>query len=156
VRAYYRARQRLPETTRHLWGAGAYAVSRAGHDRFAAFPDLVADDLFVDALFEPGEKAVVDTEPVVVRTPRDLRSLLAVLRRTYSGNAELGAAALPAVHAPATTGRTVREVVTSATTLPRAVDAAVYTALVVLGRLPSGQPAGVWERDDSSREGTAA
>ena len=89
VRAYYRARLRLPANTTALWGAGCYAMSRAGRSRFGHFPGLVADDYFVDTLFDPHEKRVVDVEPVVVRSPRTSRALGRVLRRTYGGNAEL-------------------------------------------------------------------
>jgi hypothetical protein len=152
VRAYYRARGRLPETARHLWGAGAYALSERGHARFAAFPDVVADDLFVDSLFSPGEIRIVETDPVVVRTPRDLRGLLAVLRRTSRGNAQLAATSRGI---PATTTQVVRQLVGSARTPVALVDAAVYAALVVVGRLQARRGGATWDRDESSR-GVAA
>lgn len=165
VRAFYRARGRLPGTSAHLWGAGVYGVSRAGHDAFATFPALVADDLFVDRVFAPSEKTVVDTDPVVVRTPRDLSSLLAVLRRTTAGNRELASYAAPvpqpsrsagsarsarsAAPAPGTQGRTVRQLLASATSPARLLDACVYAALVTAARVPTGTVG--WARDESSR-----
>jgi exopolysaccharide biosynthesis WecB/TagA/CpsF family protein len=145
VRAYYRARQRLPETTQHLWGAGAYALSRSGHERFSAFPDLVADDLFVDSLFAEAEKRVVDTDPVVVRTPRDLRGLMAVLRRTYRGNRELTG------QSPATTSRTLRELAGSVRDAASLLDAVVYASLAVAGRHRASGPGARWDRDETSR-----
>ncbi|WP_084540945.1 WecB/TagA/CpsF family glycosyltransferase [Nocardioides alkalitolerans] len=149
VRAFYRARGRLPETGSHLWGAGVYGVSRAGHDAFATFPALVADDLFVDQMFSPAQKTVVDTDPVVVRTPRDLASLLTVLRRTTTGNRELAGHGVQPAHAESTLGRTLRQLVTSATSPDRLVDAAVYAALVAAARVPARQAG--WGRDESSR-----
>ena len=157
VRSYYRARRRLPGTNRSLWGAGAYALSEKGRDRFGEFPALTADDLFVDTLFDEDEVRVVDTLPVVVRTPRDLPGLLAVLRRTYRGNAEL----LRAVGEPAATGRAPRrrapggmvgQLARSVTGPRSAVDAVVYATLAVAARLLRRRTTAVgWERDVSSR-----
>ena len=134
VRSYYRARQRIPESDKHLWGAGAYAVSKAGHDRLGRFPDVTADDMFVDSLFAPEEIAIVDTEPVRVRTPRDVPSLMAILRRTYSGNAEI--ASTYRDHPPRrrrTTTSTARGLI--AATAGPVVDSVVYLGLVSAGRI---------------------
>ena len=97
VRAYYRARRRLPSTQRALWGAGVFALSERGHDRLGEFPDVTADDYFVDQLFSVEEKMIVPTPPVHVRTPRTTASLLKILRRNVRGPAEqrASAAALP-------------------------------------------------------------
>lgn len=145
VRSYYRARRRLPGTTGSLWGAGAYALTEKGRARFGEFPPVTADDLFVDSLFGPDETQVIDTVPVVVRAPRDLTGLLAVLRRTYRGNAELSVR---------TTSRgTLSELVRSATGPRRAVDAATYAALALTARVLRRRPtAAPWERDSSSRQ----
>ncbi|MEQ6902942.1 glycosyltransferase [Nocardioides sp. YIM 152588] len=153
VRSFYRARERLPECEQHLWGAGVYALSRSGHDRFGAFPALVADDLFVDAQFAPHEVEIVPCPPVLVRTPRDVASLLAVLRRTYAGNAEhvSDASATGGTAAEATTARTARQLVVSA--LQPVADSAVYAGMVTASRISSARRnGGSWERDDSSRE----
>ena len=89
VRSYYRARTRMPQLHSSLWGGGCYAVNSAGHQRFGQFPNVVGDDLFVDATFTSDEKLIVAIDPVVVRTPRRPTDLVAVLRRTYRGNAQL-------------------------------------------------------------------
>ena len=86
VRAYYRARGRITGAEPVLWGAGAYAVGRAGHARFEEFPPLIADDLWIDLQFEQSEKQVLPTTPVRVRTPKTAQDLLATLRRTHRGN----------------------------------------------------------------------
>ena len=54
VRSYYRARSRVPAVLGSLWGAGVYGLSESGRGRFGAFPDVVADDLWVDRLFAAG------------------------------------------------------------------------------------------------------
>ena len=76
VRSYYRARSRVPALLESLWGAGVYGLSEAGRSRFGAFPDVVADDLWVDRQFAPGEIEIVDCAPVVVAVPRRARDLV--------------------------------------------------------------------------------
>lgn len=146
VRAYFRARERISVMHEHLWGAGVYALNREGHARLGSFPELVSDDLWVDSLFDDTEKAVVDTEPVVVRCPRDGRSLLAVLRRVYRGNREQehGSADAP-------TGLfRLLQTVKGPSSL---VDAGVYLYYAIRGRRHARKSEISWERDDSSRVG---
>src|SRR5262249_16927726 len=89
VRRYYRARRRIPQHKLAMWGSGAYGLSRDGHQRFGAFPMVTGHDLYVDTRFDADEKAVVSTDPAVVKTPVDAKSLLATLRRSHRGGAEL-------------------------------------------------------------------
>ena len=152
VRRYFRARSQIPAVLGSLWGAGVYGLSAAGRARFSAFPDLVADDLWVDQLFQPHEIEIVDCEPVTVTTPRSTRGLLAVLRRTYRGKAEHHA--VNADSARETASDTARDVGRLARSGPAGlVDAAAYTGLVVAARVSSRivQQRRHWERDDTSR-----
>jgi len=146
VRAYYRARSRVPSLHRAMWGAGCYALSRAGHARLGAFPDAIGDDLWVDRLFEASEKAVVAVEPVVVRTPRTLPALLAVTRRAARGSAE----AAPGGVDGSTVRTTLDELARSVRGPRTALDACVYLAVAALARFGRARPGG-WERDDTSR-----
>ncbi|WP_227878643.1 WecB/TagA/CpsF family glycosyltransferase [Arthrobacter dokdonensis] len=164
VRSFYRARRRIFNDRVSLWGAGAYALSERGHERLGIFPNVTADDLLVDQLFSASEKAVLDTPPTQIRTPRDLAGLSAVLRRTYRGKAELldaiaetpDASVPPASRAKERTIQTVRRLAESATSPVSVFDAAVYTALVTAARLSlnlnrHSTATNVWERDESSR-----
>ncbi|MER2135252.1 MAG: WecB/TagA/CpsF family glycosyltransferase [Arthrobacter sp.] len=148
VRSYYRARRHLPGTRQALWGAGAYALSAEAGERLGLLPAVVADDLYVERFFPAEEKTVLDCPPVLVRLPRDVPGLLAVLRRTYRGNAEQGALGSTTLASAAGILGAVRG--------PRsAFDAAVYTAFTVAGRrlaAAAGPDAG-WERDESTRTG---
>ncbi|MDP9934152.1 glycosyltransferase [Paenarthrobacter nicotinovorans] len=146
VRAYYRARGRIPSNSSGLWGAGAYALNRAGHERLGSFPSVTGDDYYVDRLFSAQEKIVLPTEPVVVRTPRTSAALLSVLRRTYRGNAEQDLAS-----GGVTSGRTVRELLSSVRGPWTAFDAAVYVAFAGAGRRKMRRSSGAWERDNTSR-----
>ncbi|AXJ09250.1 glycosyltransferase [Arthrobacter sp. PM3] len=146
IHAYYGTRRRLPSTHNGLWSAGAYGLCKAGHERFAEFPDVVGDDLFVDRLFSPAEKAVLNVEPVVVRPPRTPSAQLAVLNRVYRGNTQQNRA-----EGRRSTARdTLQEVVRSIRGPLSAVNAAVYLGFAVAGRRGAA-PAGGWERDESSR-----
>jgi glycosyltransferase involved in cell wall biosynthesis len=152
VRRYYRARAQIPAVLGSLWGAGVYALSAAGRARFTEFPDLVADDLWIDQLFEPPEVEIVDCPPVTVTTPRHTRDLLNVLRRTYRGKAEHQTVNTDT--ARETQGDTARDVMRLARRGPAGlVDAATYTGLVVTARLAQRLSRDdTWERDESSRE----
>lgn len=153
VRAFSRARLRMPETNRSLWGAGAYAVTEAGHDRFGSFPDVTADDLFVDLQFAAGEKTVAVTPPVRVRTPRNTASLIAVLRRTYRGQAEIRRSAGLVRHPEGaqTTGRTARGIFAGVSGPLSLVDAIVCAGLTGWARLGARRAGTRWERDESTR-----
>ena len=151
VRSYYRARGRIPQHKLAMWGAGAYGLSAKGHQRFGVFPMVTGDDFYVDTQFDADEKAVVATEPSVVKTPADAKSLLAILRRSHRGNTELSADG----HGPdarmRNTGLDTAVAVVRATRGPQsAVDAAVYVGMAFAKRWTVGQ-AQVWERDESSR-----
>lgn len=166
VRAYFRARQRIPAFSKALWGAGVYGVSETGHARFGTFPAVTADDLLIDNLFGAYEKAVVNGPPVRVRTPRTASTLLAVLTRVHRGNSELarqdlhdrGKRADDAVSSP---GRTLFALVTSVRGPVSALDTAAYVAFTTVARAQvlarsAARPArggrqGAWERDESSR-----
>lgn len=160
VRRYFRARQRMPSLQRGLWGAGVYGLSAAGRARFGTFPDVTADDLWIDLLFERAEIEIVDCEPVVVAVPHRTRDLAHVLRRAYRGKAENGLGFRGANRARETTGATLRDIRRLALSGPAAaLDAAIYAsfaAAVRLGRAVEtavGTPAASdrWERDESSR-----
>ena len=157
VRSYYRARSRVPAVLGSLWGAGVYGLSAAGRRRFATFPDIVADDLWVDRHFGSGEVEIVECPPVVVTAPRRSRDLVRVLRRTYFGKGEAASSPDSASRSPETAAFALRDLGRLAALGPAAaLDVATYAAFAVGGRLAVsvGSPAGDgWGRDDSSRTG---
>lgn len=147
VRAYYRARSRMPGSSAALWGAGVYALTREGLARVGALPPVTADDVYVDARLHPHEKRMPPLAPVRVRVPRTASALLATLVRVRRGPAQQGV----------DTGRsTLGELVRTATDPARAWDAAVYAAFALAARRRAAEPAAVrWERDASTRATTA-
>jgi exopolysaccharide biosynthesis WecB/TagA/CpsF family protein len=152
VNAFYRARRRIPGTNASLWGAGAYGLSQAGRGRFAEFPAVTADDLFIDQQFAAHEKSVLPTIPVQVKTPRSLSALLAILRRNYRGQQQL----VRQEQATSTTRSTLAQLANSVSGPRSGLDALIYASLVVLARSsmkPGSQRETVrWERDETSRQ----
>ena len=143
VRAYYRARTRIPALNDCLWGGGVYGLSEIGHARMGQFPLVTADDYFVDCLFDQTEKQVLPTQPVLVRTPLTASALLRTLRRVYRGVKEQSG--------PTSTTRvTVSQLLASVRGPLSAFDAGVYASFAVVGRLRSARSA-LWERDESAR-----
>ena len=159
VRRYYRARSQVPAVMGSIWGAGVYGLSAAGRARFGDYPDLVADDLFVDQCFRRDEIDIIGDEPVVVMAPAHYRDLLKVMRRAYRGAAETQAtekSATQAAHARPTTPTTLRDVLRLCRSLSGCVDAATYAFVAISARayIALGRSAR-WERDESSRTVTA-
>lgn len=153
VRAFYDVRRDLPSLRSALYGAGVYALSSRARARFDAFPDLVADDLFAARVVGVDETQVAECPPVVVRVPRDTRSLVRTLARVYRGNAEL-AGAMPELGASSTSA-TSRELIGLCRSPRRWAQVATYVALVVAGRVAARRSDGLWERDSSSRTASA-
>lgn len=93
VKAYFAINDRLPVFRTGLFGRGLIALSETGRARFAAFPVMIADDLFVDAQFGEHERVVAADVEIVVAAPRTTRSLIERLVRVRRGNGQLRAAA---------------------------------------------------------------
>ena len=148
VRAYYRARARIPGPRRRLWGAGAYATNQAGHGRFGRFAPVTADDSWFDGHFAHDEKRIVDAAATVVHTPRDVATLLGLLARQRRGYVDLQIASGASERS--------RALLSSVRGPRSALDALCYVALTLAARLrrhpatadPTATP---WERDGSSR-----
>lgn len=150
VRRWYAVRERLPSISSALWGAGVYAMSEQGRARFDVFPDIVSDDLFVDRLFSGEEVVIVDTEPVIVTTPRRVADLLRILQRSYRTQSDV-----LEDEAGVSSGQRgqLRDLLGLVRSDPRRlVDVGVYVAVVVTARIRARRrPTVAWERDTSSR-----
>lgn len=88
VRSYYAIWRRLGVIDSSLCGSGVYAMSREGRARFGAFPNVVADDLFVDQRFGSTERAMV-YPGVSYHAPMSTRALVHRKTRGFAGNIEL-------------------------------------------------------------------
>lgn len=148
VRSFFRALGELPYLADDLIGNGVYVLSQHGRSRFADFPGITADDLFIRNLFSPEERAAVPGSWFRVHPPRTLRGLLAIRERTYRGNAEYAAQGFE-TRAEVTRDRS--RLISGARRRP--FDMAVFVAVNVaaMARLRLRRRPVAWERDDSGR-----
>ncbi|WP_353988183.1 glycosyltransferase [Ruicaihuangia caeni] len=162
VRRWYAVRERLPSISHALWGAGCYALSVEGRDRFDEFPDILSDDLFIDDLFTRDEITIVPTDPVVVRAPGRAADLVRILRRSYRSQHEVmegtgrSAAAADGVGGRVSAGQRgqLHDLAQLLRREPwRVADAGIYVAVVLYSRVRArlSTPTVHWERDESSR-----
>jgi len=156
VRAFYDVWLRMPWTREGMIGVGVYALAEQGRRRFASFPDVVADDGFVRALFAPGERVRVDGARVRVAPPATLADLVRVKARSRFGGYQLWRARPDLAARERRTkeyARAWRSIAARPWLWPRA---AVYlwvgarARLLARRRIRAGA-APVWERDESSR-----
>jgi glycosyltransferase involved in cell wall biosynthesis len=154
-RAYFAIWQRLGYATVHTLGSGVYGLSAAGRARFEQFPDIIADDGFVYALFSPAERVNPPGATFVLRAPHTLRATIRRRVRIAAGNLELKAKLGMSMDVPGPGfSQVLRE-------HPRLIPAGVvYAATNSLAkyqarkRLSTG--AGVsWNRDRSWQEGSS-
>jgi len=153
VRSFYRTYLALPYLRDGLVGAGCYALNAAGRARFGRFPELTADDLFVQGCFAADERRTSSASSFEVRAPRTLRGLLAVRTRTYLGNAEAVQAGLAGSMAASRSGSLAALAALVRADPRRALDALVYVAINLLAQRRARRrgTAGAWLRDESSR-----
>lgn len=157
VRSFYRAFQSLPYAGNALVGLGVYAMSATGRARFGAFPDVVADDLFVSRHFADAERLVLADHTFTVEAPHDLRSLIRVRTRVAAGNAGLthgvGAGVKPEADLSSSGGHTAQALITLCLQHPGSTrDALTYVLVTALARWGARRPpTGVWLTDTSTR-----
>jgi len=89
VRQYYRVwEQSEYRATGHV-GSGLYVLSRTGRSRFGRFPNVIADDRFVQQLFSTDERVTVGEHTFTVAAPRTFHALLNRATRIAAGNRQL-------------------------------------------------------------------
>lgn len=155
VRAYFSINQRLPVFRNGLFGRGMITVSEEGRRRFGEFPELIADDLFLDSQFSDDEKAEAAAVEVAVETPFTTGDLLRRLVRVRRGNAELRTALaggdLQRQVRPSDRFAWLREVARE----PRlALSGLAYAAITTVAALRARRAPATgreWGRDESTR-----
>jgi len=89
VRWYYDVWTKLPYLKQGIIGAGVYALSKKGRERFVDFPDIINDDGYVRALIEPGRRTALESSVSHVNAPRDVRSMIIIKTRSRMGEKQL-------------------------------------------------------------------
>jgi glycosyltransferase involved in cell wall biosynthesis len=89
IRSFYRVWEHTSFRRLGHVGSGVYMLSRAGRERFARFPDVVADDRFVQVQFAPDERLTAHDLTFTVAAPKTLRAHVRRATRIQAGNREL-------------------------------------------------------------------
>lgn len=89
ARAYQRVWAMTDYRLENHTGSGVYGLSEAGRARFGAFPDVIADDLYVRLLFAPSERRICRGAPFTMRAPRTARAQVRRLARAMAGELQL-------------------------------------------------------------------
>lgn len=159
VRAYYAIWLALPYCRQGMMGAGVYALSEEGRRRFDEFPDLIADDGYVRALFKEHERGSVEGAFAKVRAPVSLRWLVKIKTRSRLGQMQL-AVRFPELVANEEKAYAsgIGKVLMNPLKWPAG---AVYFYVALVSRiLAKRQLPGIsdyrWEKDESSRQEAAA
>lgn len=160
VRAYFAINNRLPAFQKGLFGRGMIALSAEGRARFDRFPNMVADDLFLDSLFAEDEKICLAEVVTTVAAPLRTRDLLMRLVRVRRGNAAMRNAArsstLPIEVRAADRAAWLRDVVLPE---PRLAAAGLaYVAITLVAALLANRSRHddtTWQRDESTRSRAA-
>ena len=154
VRAYFSINEKLPAFADGLFGRGMIALSAEGRSRFDTFPELIADDLFLDSLFSADEKGTATAVEVVIEAPVTVGDLMRRLVRVRRGNAQMRAAAEAGeVVAPVRSSDRrawLRIVAREFRLVPAAVPYAAIT-LIASWRARRSASSSDWGRDDSTR-----
>ena len=156
IRLFYRTWSQLPYLSTDAIGNGLYGLSARGRARFTEFPDVIADDLFVQGLFDAAERRTVADRTFRIHTPRTLKGLLAVRTRAYRGNRQLDQRGLRGSMARDNASSGGRALIAHLAKHPHDIPVAVPYVLVNVvaqrrARRADRSPPGLWERDDSSR-----
>lgn len=159
VRAYSSINERLPAFTDGLFGRGMIALSSEGRARFELFPEMVADDLFLDSLFSVDEKVTVPTVEVVVEAPFTTGDLMRRLVRVRRGNIQMREAARSGEVELSVRTSDKRAWLRVVAREPRLIVAAIpYVAITLVASRRARRTASTveWGRDESTRERSAA
>lgn len=158
VASYYRARTRIPSLHSALWGAGVYALNKVGHESIGGqFPNVIGDDLFVDSHIDPQQKAILETQPVIVRTPQRPTDLIRVLRRNHQANTQYfrreGTDESAERVSDSTKLKTLRNIGHSLHGPHSMLDALIFLAFATISRVSFARrdSTHLWQRDESSR-----
>lgn len=159
VRAYYDIWLALPYCKSGMLGAGVYALSEQGRQRFGQFPDLIADDGYVRALFKEHERGTAEGAHSIVRAPASLYWLVKIKRRSRLGQMELAARFPELISNEVKDYRgALRDVLRNPLKWPKL---AVYLYVNLMSRMAArrrmaGPMHNRWEKDLSTRQGGRA
>jgi glycosyltransferase involved in cell wall biosynthesis len=89
VKAFYKVWTELPYYQSGMIGCGVYGLSKEGRMRFETWPDIIADDGYIRAMFTGQERALCPEATVMVNIPKTIMQLIRVKTRSRLGRYQL-------------------------------------------------------------------
>jgi glycosyltransferase involved in cell wall biosynthesis len=158
IRSFYRVWTQLPYFTQGIIGAGVYALSRRGRQRFDEFPDIIADDQFARLIAAPHERTTSAQSTFTITPPTTVRGVVEIFTRARAGNYQFRQR-FPELLVNETTSAS-----RSLGILARRVDlwphAPIYLTVMFVAKLRAHRKLSkrlhrVWERDETGRSAFA-
>lgn len=154
ARSFYRVWTALPYFREGPFGAGVYAFSRRGRERFTSFPDIISDDGFARLNVHPTERGILESGTFTIFPPRSISGVLKINIRSRAGMYQLRS------RYPDLFGNESTSALASLLEILRRPglwhDAPIYLAVMLMASLGArikllrGRE-GIWERDQTSR-----
>lgn len=152
ARWYYDIAWLLPSARDGFGASGVYALSREGRQRFDIFPNIIADDMYVQSHFKLHECETVVSAASTVFRPAKLRDILRIDIRVKRGNRQVAHAFPYLSRDRRRNHRTILALFGRLSLWPKLV---VYCGVVVIAEIAARWPAGRsgyrWLRDESTR-----
>ena len=154
VKSFVKVWTSLPYFSEGLIGAGFYAFSRKGRERFGKFPDIIADDGFARLVAAPHERGTTKTHTFTIRPPATIKAMANIMVRVRAGAYQLREK-FPEMFDNETTdsGRSLRSIATRPDLWRHAP---IYLGVMFYAKLRAHRKLSLqqqkqWERDDTSR-----
>lgn len=153
VKAFYDVSLSLPYIKTRGVGAGVYALSENGRQRFSSFPEIIADDGYVRRLFDASECGLALGHYSIVKAPKNLLALIKIKSRSRLGEYELNEKYPEIIHKVQRNYKCViKNLILDVRSWPKVF---VYMLVNSIARFRAARQLrngiNMWERDDSSR-----
>ena len=154
VRSYYDIWCNLPYCREGMIGAGVYALSEEGRKHFSDFPNIIADDRYIRALFREDQRIGVSNAVSIVSAPTNTKGLIKIKTRSRLGGYEFESRFPELLGNEAKAyGMAIKELIGKVGMWPKAL---VYLSVNLFTRMRARQQSRTrgfshWERDESSR-----
>jgi len=154
IRSFMKVWTSMPYFTEGIIGAGFFAFSKQGRERFGKFPDVIADDGFARLVAAPHERATSSKHTFTIHPPRSIRSLSSVMVRVRAGMLQLREKFPEMWENETTNSRRSLRIIARTPKLwahaPIYLGVMAYSQLMARKKLEANLEK-TWERDETSR-----
>jgi glycosyltransferase involved in cell wall biosynthesis len=156
VQSFYKVWTQLPYFTEGVIGAGFYAFSKQGRERFGKWPDIIADDEYARLMAAPSERRVHRGHTFTITPPTQLRMVAKIQTRARAGLYQLHAQFPELLRNETTNPARTLKVIAGRPDLwvhaPIYLGVMSFAKMMAHRKLRKGQQK-VWERDETARAG---